>query len=998
MRRQALPKGENMRGYLAILATIVGALVLPGFAHAAPPPNDAFAAAETISGPSGTVYGTTVEATTEAGEPPSMPLNHSIWYAWTAPGYGTFSFNTGGTTYAWVFTGDALGALDLKINGQGYGFVSVRPGVTYRIALDDWLSGGPTQLTWSYEELPAPPPNDDWANAQPLAGTSGTVELNTLGATRESCDSAFGFQRPVWYAWTAPADGELTVDAATETRGTIVAVFTGSSLCSLVERTRSGGDPAYADVTAGGTYWIGVDTWTDSGGPTSFSWSFATVMRPANDDFANAEPLGPEYRGSVSGSTLHATSEPGEPTPFFGRTVWYSWTPAESGVASINVQLANGVVYAGPAIGSLTTVAFGNSTFAVTGGVTYHIQVAGGESFTLEWLLEPDRPPANDAFANAQPLSDASGRIEATNRLATVEPGEPDHGGESKASVWFTWTADADGVATFHVDSSFWTIHAVYVGNSVDALTSVEQTRDVDAQVVRFTAQAGITYRIAVDGRAGGTGVFWLDWSFEPAGGGGGGGGTTGSPPNAAPDAFVTEEDTPLTLTADDLLGNDSDPDGDAISLAAVTTSKKGHGTVRLVKNGIVFTPAADFNGTASFTYRVVDATGLEATALVNVEVIPVNDAPTLRLGADASTVDEGASLALTAQGQDVDGDQLFYDWSTTGGELTADGATGRLVVDDGPASVVVQVFVTDGFDSASATYSVEVTNVAPTVTAQPATGVWSLPVTLSGSATDPSATDTAAGLSPSWSLGGGAVVDALTASRIFDAPGAYPATLAVTDKDGATGSQDVSVDVQKRPSTLVYVGSSSAPFGFGSVGARFADAADAATARVDGHALTFTAGDATLSGSTAGGVATVPVGASLLPGTYSVEARFAGDDLYLPSTAAGSVTVTNSVGKATGDVVLGNGGRASFSIAGDGTGLKGSLAAGAFTAERATALGISDRAAWFAGIGDDGRSFVAYIEDNGEPSGSDVFRLWIAGELYAGSGTVVGGNVQLHR
>src|ERR671937_2639205 len=105
-----------MRGQLAVLAGIAAALFLPSLAQAAPPPNDAFAAAETLVGASGTVYGTTVDATTEPGEPASMPLNHSIWYAWTAPDYGTLDFNTAGTTYAWVFTGDALGALDLKIN------------------------------------------------------------------------------------------------------------------------------------------------------------------------------------------------------------------------------------------------------------------------------------------------------------------------------------------------------------------------------------------------------------------------------------------------------------------------------------------------------------------------------------------------------------------------------------------------------------------------------------------------------------------------------------------------------------------------------------------------------------------------------------------------------------------------------------------------------------------------------------------------------------------
>jgi hypothetical protein len=61
--------------------------------------------------------------------------------------------------------------------------------------------------------------------------------------------------------------------------------------------------------------------------------------------------------------------------------------------------------------------------------------------------------------------------------------------------------------------------------------------------------------------------------------------------------------------------------------------------------------------------------------------------------------------------------------------------------------------------------------------------------------------------------------------------------------------------------------------------------------------------------------------------------------------------------------------------------------------------MGISGRAAWFAGTGDDGRAFVAYVEDNGEPaSGLDFFRLWIAGEPHAGNGVIAGGNVQLHR
>src|SRR3954470_16514985 len=196
-----------MRGLLCALALVAAALFVPSLAHAAPPANDAFASAQVIAGASGTVTGTRAEATAEPGEPTPMPQSHSIWYAWTAPAYGTLTFDTGHTADAWVFTGDALGALSMKINGQPYGFVSVKPGETYRIALDDWDDGGPTQLSWSFAETPAPPANDDFANAQTLDGTGGTVDVDTAGATKESCEGTLGNGHSLWFTWVAPSDG-----------------------------------------------------------------------------------------------------------------------------------------------------------------------------------------------------------------------------------------------------------------------------------------------------------------------------------------------------------------------------------------------------------------------------------------------------------------------------------------------------------------------------------------------------------------------------------------------------------------------------------------------------------------------------------------------------------------------------------------------------------------------------------------------------------------------
>jgi hypothetical protein len=71
-----------------------------------------------------------------------------------------------------------------------------------------------------------------------------------------------------------------------------------------------------------------------------------------------------------------------------------------------------------------------------------------------------------------------------------------------------------------------------------------------------------------------------------------------------------------------DVLANDTDPDGDAISLLAV--GKAAHGTVAMQGNAVRYTPAAGYTGADSFTYQVRDARGATAIATVNVTVSQV--------------------------------------------------------------------------------------------------------------------------------------------------------------------------------------------------------------------------------------------------------------------------------------------------------------------------------------------------------------------------------------
>ena len=95
--------------------------------------------------------------------------------------------------------------------------------------------------------------------------------------------------------------------------------------------------------------------------------------------------------------------------------------------------------------------------------------------------------------------------------------------------------------------------------------------------------------------------------------------------PVAAGDVFTVTEDA--TLTAANVLGNDTDDDGDALTVSLV--SDVAHGTLSLGSDGqFNYTPDANFAGTDGFTYMVSDGNGGTDTANVSITVTPVNDAP----------------------------------------------------------------------------------------------------------------------------------------------------------------------------------------------------------------------------------------------------------------------------------------------------------------------------------------------------------------------------------
>jgi CSLREA domain-containing protein len=109
--------------------------------------------------------------------------------------------------------------------------------------------------------------------------------------------------------------------------------------------------------------------------------------------------------------------------------------------------------------------------------------------------------------------------------------------------------------------------------------------------------------------------------------------------PVAVADSYSTNEDTPITAVVPGVLGNDSDVDGNALS--AFLVSGPSHGTVSFNSNGsFTYTPAANYNGPDSFTYKANDGSVDSNVATVSITVNAVNDAPTVVVAPGGSCSD----------------------------------------------------------------------------------------------------------------------------------------------------------------------------------------------------------------------------------------------------------------------------------------------------------------------------------------------------------------------
>ncbi len=122
--------------------------------------------------------------------------------------------------------------------------------------------------------------------------------------------------------------------------------------------------------------------------------------------------------------------------------------------------------------------------------------------------------------------------------------------------------------------------------------------------------------------------------------------------PVANAQAVTTAEDTAAAITL-----SGSDVEGGPLSFSVVAAPT--HGTLSGSAPNLTYTPAANYNGLDSFTFKVNDGQADSTPATVSITVTAVNDAPVAN--AQSVTTNQDTALAITLSGADVDGDALTY-------------------------------------------------------------------------------------------------------------------------------------------------------------------------------------------------------------------------------------------------------------------------------------------------------------------------------------------------
>lgn len=401
--------------------------------------SDDFSDRPKLSGETATLSADTTSATMEPGEKhlaSGRGRQHTVWAEWTAPANGTVVMNTLGTTFVHAMLAVYVGSDVSQLSTVAQGFDStggslatlkfpVAAGQAYQIMLDSThynsLGDGPgtVNVRFSSQSIPASVVGEDvFANRPVLTGSQALGIANNKLASMDAYEfKTIGRrEQTIWWEWTAPVTGEVTIDTLDSDFDTALTIFAGDpdseDFFPDLDAIATGKDVPNStrslvkfQTQAGRTYQINVD------GDHYSSYGEGNVVLRLNLVQNNRPAAIPgadvfERRGNLTGinamgvaSNIGFSLEASE-QDYKGdrdKTAWWQWAaPADATMILDTINSSPIVydkfitsvrIYGGSRLGELTEIASGNPisqsgwsqlTFDAKKGNIYQIVVDGG--------------------------------------------------------------------------------------------------------------------------------------------------------------------------------------------------------------------------------------------------------------------------------------------------------------------------------------------------------------------------------------------------------------------------------------------------------------------------------------------------------------------------------------------------------------------------------------------------------------------------------------------
>jgi len=575
--------------------------------------------------------------------------------------------------------------------------------------------------------------NDNFVNRIALSGNVVSALGYTHGATTEPGEPSNSPNRSLWWKYRPAQNGRLTITANNSVHDSQrIAAYIGAEVTALRLIRTDSASTGYAalsfPVTSGVDYIISFATYSSSGYGTAIinlslntSADVASLNTPPatmeNDRFANRVTLTGDQVGAIAYNSS-GTTEVGEPTLAGGSTFWWAYRPSANGILSISTLGTDTYypvisVYFGSSIDQLKPVAYESAlgepsvSLPVTVGVDYMIAIGRGSSFNsaygslvLSLSLNKATPlsslnipvpatMANDAFANRVRVSGQQPSVVGYTLGATRETFETATGNRT---IWFTWTANASGVAFLDFSGTPIVnelLITLTTGSVLGSLVVVTSEYGGPNQV-KFNAIAGTQYNVSIGE--------YYDSKWRPViltfvG-------STAVPP---PPNFTQHPDNGsgwLTV-------------GQTLQLSAASDDTSAQYQWRQNAVGITGASAA----TMSRIIASVSMAGLyDVTAKNRIGTTISNDAVigVMAMLTPTISVAEGAALALTISAKAPSA--ITYRWRRNGSPLV-DGTDGKTVTKgSGTAALSITVITPDK----AGTYSCEVSMVNPAIAGSP--------------------------------------------------------------------------------------------------------------------------------------------------------------------------------------------------------------------------------------------------------------------------------------